>query len=315
LWEELQDDTGQKLLHITGGLYMGPPESEVLNGSLGAARDHGLAHEMLSHGELAKAFPQFTLPDDYRGMLDHAGGLLLPERAIAAHCDQAMRRGAELHGREAVLEWRAAGGGVEVRTPRETYAAKHLVFCGGAWSGKLVADLGVPLVVTRQVMAWFWPTREPERFDLGRFPVWAVDAPGVPFTYGFPIHHDGAAGLKVAIHHPGPATDADRDARTPAADDEAALRPLIRRYLPDADGPLLSARVCLYTNSPDHHFIVDRHPAHADVTIACGFSGHGFKFASVIGQALSELALNGRSTLPVQFLGLKRFGPTASDFL
>jgi sarcosine oxidase len=213
-----------------------------------------------------------------------------------------------LHGREAVLEWRSMSSGVEVRTNRETYSAKHVVFCGGAWSDKFIADLGVPLVVTRQVMAWFWPTREPERFDFGRFPVWAIDAPDVPFTYGFPIHADGVAGLKIALHYPGPATDPDRDARTPTAEDESALRPLIRRFIPDADGPLLSARVCLYTNSPDHHFIVDRHPAYPNVTLACGFSGHGFKFASVMGQALAELALSGRSTLPVQFLGLSRFG-------
>jgi sarcosine oxidase len=279
----------------------------VLTGSLGAAQRHGLPHELLSRDELATAFPQFTVPDDYRGLLDHAGGFLLPERAIIAHCDMAMRRGAELHGREAVLEWRSTGSGVEVRTTRDAYAAKHVVFCGGPWSGKLVADLGVPLVVTRQVMAWFWPTREPERFDLGRFPVWAVDAPDVPFTYGFPIHGDGVAGLKIALQYPGPPTDPDRDARMPGAEDEAVLRPLIRRFIPDADGPLLSARVCLYTNSPDGHFIIDRLPRHDRVTIACGFSGHGFKFASVMGQALAELALSGRSTLPVEFLGVKRF--------
>jgi sarcosine oxidase len=218
-----------------------------------------------------------------------------------------MRRGAELHGREAVLEWRSTSGGVEVRTNRETYAAKHLVFCGGAWSGKLIKELGVPIVVTRQVMAWFWPMREPERFDLGRFPVWAIDAPDVPFTYGFPIHGDGVAGLKIALHYPGPATDPDRDPRAPSDEDESALRPLIRRFIPDADGPLLSTRVCLYTNSPDHHFMVDRHPAYPNVTLACGFSGHGFKFASVMGRALAELALSGRSTLPVEFLGLNRF--------
>ena len=121
------------------------------------------------------------------------------------------------------------------------------------------------------------------------------------------FHGDGVAGLKIALHYPGPATDPDRDPRTPTDDDEAALRPLIKRFLPDADGPLLSARVCLYTNSPDHHFIVDRHPAFEHVTLACGFSGHGFKFASVMGQALSEIALHGGSTLPVEFLGLKRF--------
>jgi sarcosine oxidase len=310
LWDELESDFGQKLIHITGGLYMGPPSSEVLSGSIAAAQRYGIGHELLSHAELAAAYPQFTVPEDYTGMLDHAGGFVLPERAITAHCDLAMRQGAELHGREPVLEWRSTGSGVEVRTAAGTYAAAHLVFCGGAWSAKLVRDLGVSLVVTRQVMAWFWPPRDAETFDLGRFPVWAIDAPDVPFTYGFPIHPDGAAGLKIALHAIGPTTDADADPRQPTPADEAQLRPAIRRFLPAADGPLLGLRVCLYTNSPDHHFILARHPAHANVTLACGFSGHGFKFASVMGQAIADVAMKGRSELPIEFLNLRRF-PTA----
>jgi sarcosine oxidase len=303
LWDELERESDQKIIHRTGGLYMGPRTSEVLNGSLEAARQHDIPHDVLDRDELRHRFPQFTLPDDYRGMLDHAGGFILPERAITAYCDLAMRHGAELHGREPVLDWPS---GCEVRTRERTYIAKQIVFCGGAWSGKLVRDLGVPLAVTRQVMAWFWP-RNVDRFELGRLPVWAIDAPNVPFTYGFPIHRDGAAGLKVALHQKGPPTDPDKDPRQPTRDDEAALRPLIRRFVPDADGPLLSMRVCLYTYSPDQHFIVGRHPSIGDVTVACGFSGHGFKFASVMGEAIADLAMNGTSSLPVEFLSFRRF--------
>jgi sarcosine oxidase len=286
---------------------MGPPQSEVVSGSLGAARRYGLAHDVLDRGELAKRCEQFILPDDYIGLLDHAGGFVLPERAITAYCDLAMRRGAELHGREPALEWGSTPDGVTVRTPTATYSAGHLVFCGGAWSGKLVRDLGVPLTVSRQVMAWFWPRGDAQRFELGRLPVWAIDSPDLKFIYGFPVHRDGAAGLKVALHHQGPTTDPDIDPRTPTADDEAALRPALRRYLPDADGPLLALRVCLYANSPDHSFILDRHPLHENVTIACGFSGHGFKFASVMGEAIADLATKGRSELPIEFLSLRRF--------
>ena len=306
LWRALETETRQKVIHITGGLYAGPPESEVINGSVAAARQYGIAHDLLDHAELRRRYPQFTLPEDFRGMLDHAGGFVLPERAITAYCDLAMRRGAELHGREPVLEWKNDGAGVTVRTAKETYTAGRLVFCGGAWSGKLIRDLGVPLVVSRQVMAWFWPRRA-ETFDLGRFPVWAIDPTDAPFTYGFPIHPEGAAGMKVAFHEQGPATDPDTDPRTPTPADEAALRPALRRFLPDADGPLLSMRVCLYTNSLDHSFIVDRHPANENATFACGFSGHGFKFASVIGEVLADLAMNGRSDLPIDFLSLRRF--------
>ena len=306
LWDELEHETAQKVIHITGGLYMGPPSSEVVNGSLGAAQQYGLPHDVLDRGELSKLFPQFTMPDDYRGLLDHAGGFVLPERAITAYCDLAMRQGAELHGREPVLDWQSTSAGVTVRTPVATYSAGRLVFCGGAWSGKLVRDLGVPLTVSRQVMAWFAP-RTFEPFELGRFPVWAIDPPDLPFTYGFPMHRDGAAGLKVAFHHQGPTVDPDTDPRSPTHDDELALRPALQRFLPDADGPLLSLRVCLYTNSPDHSFVIDRHPLHANVTVACGFSGHGFKFASVMGQAIAELATSGRSDLRLKFLSLRRF--------
>lgn len=310
LWNQLEAECGQAILHVTGGLYMGPPDSGVVNGSLDAARRFGLPHDLLDRPEFARRFPQFRLPDDYRVLLDPNAGFVLPERAVSAYCELAMRRGAELHGREPVLEWHGdgtrGGGGVTVRTAKATYSAGHLVFCGGAWSGKLVRDLGVPLTISRQVQAWVWPKR-PELFDLGRLPVWAIDLPGGWFPYGFPIHRDGSPGLKLAFHKQGPTVDPDTISREPTPDDEAALRPILRQFLTDADGPLLSLRVCLYTNSPDHGFIVDRHPTLPNVTLACGFSGHGFKFASVMGQAIADLATARTSSLPVGFLALSRF--------
>jgi sarcosine oxidase len=305
-WSELERLANQKVIHVTGGLYMGPPSSEVVSRSLEAAKIHGISHEVLNHADLTRRFPQFTLPNDYRCMLDHAAGFILPERTITAYCDLAMRNGAELHGREAVLAWKSSAQGVEVRTQRETYHADNLIFCGGAWTGKIIDDLNVPLAVTRQVMAWFWP-RGFERFELGKMPVWAIDPPDASFLYGFPIHADGAAGMKVAFHAQGPTTDPDTDPRVATPADEESLRAALREFLPDADGPLLSTRVCLYTNSPDHSFIIDRHPEYSNVTFACGFSGHGFKFASVMGEAIADLAMVGSSELPIDFLSLRRF--------
>ena len=306
LWQQLEAESGQAIIHVTGGLYMGPPDSAVVNGSLDAARRHGLPHDVLTRADVARRFPQFTPPADYFAMFDPNAGFVLPERAVSAYCDLALRKGAELHGREPVLEWHSDAQGVTVRTPAATYSAGHVVFCGGAWSGRLVRDLGVPLTVSRQVQAWVWPKR-PEVFELGRFPVWAVDLPGGWFPYGFPIHRDGAPGLKLAFHKQGPTVDPDTVSREPTPDDERALRPILRQFIPEADGPLLSLRVCLYTNSPDHAFVVDRHPTRPHVTVACGFSGHGFKFASVMGQAIADLATAGRSPLPIEFLGLERF--------
>jgi sarcosine oxidase len=234
--------------------------------------------------------------------------LLLPERVVAVQAETAMRAGAELHAREPVIQWESRPDGVTVRTPRAEYHAARLIFCGGAWSSRLVNDLGVRLRVTRQVFGWVWP-RRPDAFSLGDFPVWAIDRPDGSLYYGFPIIPGSESpGLKVAWHGPGAETDPDHVIRDQQPGDEESFRPALKEYLPDADGPLLALRTCLYTNSPDHHFIIDRHPLHENVTIACGFSGHGFKFASVIGEVLADLALEGKSRLPADFLRLSAVG-------
>jgi sarcosine oxidase len=231
-------------------------------------------------------------------------GFVAPEAAVRAFADAAIARGAELHAREQVLAWTSDAHGATVHTDRQTYHADRLIFCCGAWTGKIVADLGVPLRVTRQVMGWVGP-RDPSQFSLGGFPVWSIEKPDGTIYYGFPLH--GGPGLKVAHHGPAAPADPDTIERAELPGDEETFRPALRDYLPAADGPLLDLRVCLYTNSPDHHFIIDRHPHLPRVTLACGFSGHGFKFASVIGEILSQLALAGKSSLPAEFLGLRRF--------
>lgn len=305
LWDELQAICGQKLLYRTGGLYMGPPKGEIVGGSLRAAREHQLPHEVLDRDQIHGRFPQFQIPDQWVGLFEPEAGFLLPERVIAAYAQAALRAGAELQGREIVVDWNADLNGVLVRTNKGEYHAAHLIFCGGPWSGKLVRDLGVELTITRQVLGWVWP-REPELFSLGRLPVWATDCGDGTVHYGFPMMDD-VPGFKVAHHSPGPATDPDRVAREPQPGDEETFRPVLRTMIPSADGPLLSMKVCLYTNSPDSHFIIDCHPHHERVTVACGFSGHGFKFASVIGEILADLAMQGSTKLPAQFLGLSRF--------
>jgi len=305
LWDELERLSGQKLLYLTGGLYAGPEGGGLVAGSLAAARQHGLEHDRLTAAEVAGRFPQFRLPGDFVAVHEHRAGFLLPEKVVAAHAELALRAGAELHGHETVTAWEADGGGVSVTTSRARYRARHLVFCSGPWTGKVLKGLAVPLLVTRQTLGWVWP-RRPELFSLGRFPVWAIERPDGSLDYGFPMMGENP-GLKLAHHGPSVPTDPDQVNRNILAGDEEDVRHAIPLYLPDADGPLLSLRVCLYTNSPDHHFILDRHPGHANVTIAAGFSGHGFKFASVIGEALADLATRGGSDLPIAFLGLKRF--------
>lgn len=305
LWDVLEAESGQKLLYLTGGLYMGPRDGGLVHGSLESARLHQLQHELLDAPEIVKRFPQFRLPQEWVAVHEPMAGFLLPEKVIAAYAELALRRGAELHGREGVLDWRADAAGVFVRTAAGEYHANHLVFCGGAWSGKLLQDLGVGLLVTRQSLGWVWP-RQPDDFALGKLPVFAIDNPDGSLHYGFPMMPENP-GFKFAHHTPGIPTDPDHVVRDVLLADEASFRPALRRFLPTADGPVLSMRTCLYTNSPDHHFIIDRHPAHPRVAIACGFSGHGFKFASVVGEVLADLALEGKTRLPVGFMGMGRF--------
>lgn len=305
LWRQIEGEALTQVLHVTGGLYIGPREGELVAGSLASSRKHNLPHELYARDELRRNFPQFNVPDDFAALYEHEAGFLVPELAISTHVFLAMRHGATIHGNEPVQSWQTDARGATVTTSRGTYHADQLIFCGGAWTDKLVKDLGVKLEVTRQVMGWVQPLRR-DPFLLGAFPVWAIDKEDGALYYGFPITAE-SPGLKVARHGRGTLDDPDTIDRNPRPGDEEDFRAGIRKFLPDADGPLVSMRICMYTNSPDHHFILDRHPAHPRVTLACGFSGHGFKFASVIGEALADLATKERSELPIGFLGLKRF--------
>jgi sarcosine oxidase len=304
-WEQLEKATGQKLLYITGGLYMGWRESEVIAGSLAAAQQYQLAHELIEHADLKTRYPQFELPADHVGLLEPRAGFLVPERVISAYAEDALASGAEIHGQEAVQSWGPIANRMTVKTNRASYEADQLIFCGGAWTTRLVRDLGIDLVVTRQVMGWVWP-KQPSLFEIGTLPVWAIDSPRGSIWYGFPIT-DEPPGFKIALHARGSVADPDQVNREISPDDEKTFRECLTGYIPRADGPVLSMRTCLYTNSPDSHFIIDRHPRLQRVLLACGFSGHGFKFASVVGEVLADYATRGKTDLPARFLGLSRF--------
>ena len=308
LWEEIEQETGAKLLHKTGVLYMGFPDGEAISGVKLASETHNLPCSTLTHGELARQFPQFTLSAGMVGALEPEGGYLLSELAVETYAKAAQQLGTKLLTNEPLINWASDGNGVTACTASGTHTAAKLILCAGAWSGDLLRLPDVPLTVTRQVLGWVQP-RRPELFQRDDFPVWNIDPNGdgdlTGIYYGFPMSGDA---LKLARHHPGtPMTpDAITDEIFPA-DEEEILLPL-RRYLPDALGQVRSIKVCRYTNSADGHFIVDRHPESERVHFACGFSGHGFKFASVMGKVLSELALDGKTERPIGFLGLSRFG-------
>ena len=258
---------------------------------------------------MRRRFPQFTVPEHHVGVFEPNAAFLLPERVVAANAELALKAGATLNGHEPAEGWSADSRGVKVKTHRGEYSAARLIICGGAWSSSILSDLGVKLVVTRQVLGWVQP-RRPNLFALGTMPVWAIENPDATEHYGFPMlpaSISARPGFKIAHHFKGTPTTPQTVKRLPQPEDENDFRPTLQRFIPDAGGPLLSMAVCMYTNSPDSHFIIDHHPAHPNVTIACGFSGHGFKFSSVVGEVLADLAMSGRTKHPIGFLGLSRF--------
>jgi sarcosine oxidase len=307
-WRALEDDTGEALLHVTGALYLGVPEGELIAGSRRSATEYGLDLQAVDRVLLRREFPEFRAPPGYVALFEPEAGFLLCERAVRAQAERALRRGADVAAGERLIDWRADGSAVRVTTDRASYAAGGLVITVGSWSSRLLAELGLPLQVTRQPLFWLQPARSPS-FTLGRFPCWAVqraDASGL--LYGFPALPGSMAsqlGVKLARHLPGEEADPDMPRRPATHDELDDLLAAVTPFLPGLGGSLTGSRVCLYTGSADGHFIVDVHPSHDNVVFACGFSGHGFKFASVMGEVLADLILEGSSLLPVGFLALR----------
>ena len=287
LWRELEQESGHQLYLQTGGLMLGAPESIIFSGSQRSAREHNLPFETLDSGEIRRRFPALNPEPHMIGLLEPRAGILYPEKCIATHLELARRHGATLRLNETVESWQPGATSASVKTPQGTYEAANLVLCSGAWLPELLPDLDLHLETERQVLFWFEALSNPEYFSPERCPVhlWEYE-PGLMF-YGFP---DLGTGIKTAIHHQGVRCERALLDRNLCPEDEARMRALVARFLPEANGPLRSATVCVYTNTRDEHFLLDRHPAHANVIVASPCSGHGFKFASVIGEILADLA-------------------------
>ena len=303
LWREIQKHVGEQLLHITGSIDVGVSDSWVFKGSLQSCIEHDLPHEVLTGAELTERFPGYRLPHDYLAVLQPEGGFLSPERCIVSYVLAAQAHGAEVHGREEVLDWEPVGDGVRVTTDRDVYEADRLVVTAGAWNDQLLDCLRGLILPERQVLAWLQPER-PELFTPERFPVFNMLADDGRY-YGFPVF--GVPGFKFGKYHhfeeSGHADVLDRECHPY---DEQMLREFAARYFPDAVGPTMSLKACLFTNTPDSHFLIDLHPDYPQVCFASACSGHGFKFASVIGEILADLAMRGRSRHDISFFSLDR---------
>lgn len=305
LWRDLEREAGEELLIITGSIEGGPEHGPMFRGALAAAEEHDLPHEVLDADEIGRRYPVWAgLDPSTRVVWQPDGGFLRSEATMRAHLDGARAAGAELRFEEPVRSWEPDGDGVRVTTATGTYGADRLVICAGAWARRLLPRLETLAVPERQVLAWLSPKR-PEAFSVERFPVFILDVESGSW-YGFPVHE--GHGLKVGwYHHFREPIDPDDPDRSTRPDDEAALRAFVERHLPDAAGPTEMLTTCIFTNSPDEHFLIDRLPEAPQVSVAAGFSGHGYKFCSVVGEVMADLALEGSTRHDIGLFRLDRF--------
>lgn len=302
-WARLERDSGRTLLVPTGGIMIGPPDGVLVAGARRSAQEHRLDYEELSAAEVRRRFPVFAPAGHEVGLFEPRAGVLLPELCIAAALDLAQEAGATLCYYEPVLEW-AAGETVSVATARGTYPVRRLIVAAGAWMASSLPGVSLPLQVARQPLYWFEPMGDRSLAGPDRMPIFIWEWTAGRYFYGFPDLGDGA---KVAIHHEGEPTTADTARREAPADEALELRAIMAARTPALDGPLRGSAVCLYTNTPDGDFLIDRSPLDPRVILASPCSGHGFKFAPAIAEALADLALDRKPQLDLSGFALGRF--------
>ena len=299
LWRQLEAESGRPLMVRTGGLMIGRPDGVLVRGAIASAEKHRLAWQQLDAATVRARFPVLQPPDDLVAVWEPDAGVLFPEACVAAHLEQASRHGATLALDEPVQNWQADGDGFVVTTARGTHRAAHLVLAANAWLDRLLPGVRLPLSVLRQPLFWFEPRDPADAFAPDRLPIYLWEPEPDRFFYGFPAF----GGLvKVAVHGRGRVSDPDTVDRAVSDAEVAAMREPLARCMPAASGRFARAAVCLYANTPDEHFLIDRHPDHPRVLVISACSGHGFKFSSAIGELVPELLIGGRTPS-----GLERF--------
>ena len=304
LWRELERQTGEALLRLTGVLSAGEESSEIISGTRRSAGEHGLRLETLSRRQVEARYPTLRLLPDEVALFEPDGGVLDPERAVRAHLQVAEKAGAELPVQVSMCGWESTENGVTINlSDGSRLSAQTLILSLGAWFKETMDALGAPLRIQRNVQAWFSPGTASYR--AGHFPAFLLDRTGLPAPlYGFPDFGDG---VKAAFHGSGQTTTADKlDREVDLKADVEPIAAAMEKWMPGAAANFREAKPCMYSLTPDSNFVIDRHPQHANVILCGGFSGHGFKFAPVIGEIAAELALERGSRHRIDFLSLQR---------
>jgi sarcosine oxidase len=306
-WHELEKRCGDGLLTPTGGLMIGPPGAAVFGDSLGDAGAPDYPYEVLSGADVASRFPAFDVPDGAVAVFEREAAVLDLDACLRASIETARSKGAHLQFEEPVLRWSVDSAGVVITTDREQYRARRLALAPGAWTASLAGGLDLPLEVERTIQFWFDPVSLDvgPKLDAPACPMWVWEYAPDEQWYGFP-RSEGR--IKAGVHiTKGRATNADDVRREVEKEERTAMRSLIARFMPDAAGPCADASVCMYTNTPDRHFVIDRHPAHPEVAVFTGGSGHAFKFSLVLGELLADLATDGDPRFDIGPFSASRF--------
>ena len=312
LWERLERETDRRLMSLVGGLMIGPREGMLVSGCVASADEHGLPYEILEAPELKRRYPIFEPDPNVAALYEKRAGFVRPEAGVRAHLDRAAALGAELRFEEGITSWEATPSGVRVETEGGTYEAERLVVSAGAWAPKLLADLGLPLQVTRQILFWFRPEGGVEAYGPDRVPIWIYEPEDGNMFYGFPAV-DGEEGVKAGFFRAdGKPADPETIDREVHQEEVDFIRGYLARHAPSLNGEFVAAKTCMYTNTPDEHFVIATHPEHPQVVIAAGFSGHGYKFCSVVGEILADLATERRTDHPIGLFSPTRLTGAAS---
>ena len=306
LWERLEEETGEDLMTLNGGLMIGPRDGVLVSGSVASADEYGLPYEILDSSELKRRYPIFEPGPETVALFEENAGFVRPEASVKAHLDRAASLGADLRFEEEILTWEPTESGVRVETASGTYEAERLVVSAGAWAPKLLAGLGLPLEVTRQILFWFLPEGGTESFAPEKVPIWIFEPDDGNMFYSFPAI-DGADTVKVAFFRvDGKPADPETIDREVHDDEVEFIRGYLAKYVPSLNGDFHFAKTCMYTNTPDEHFVISTHPEYSQVAIAAGFSGHGYKFCSVVGEILADLVTEGKTSHPIDLFSPER---------
>ncbi|TCP20726.1 sarcosine oxidase [Scopulibacillus darangshiensis] len=309
LWDEIGRESGEEVLTVTGGLMMGPPDSVTVSGSIKSAKKWDLEYELLNPDDIRRRFPLFNPSPNTMALYEEKAGFVRPELSVYTHLLQAEKHGADLRFFESVQSWEAhpSGEGVRVFTNNGTYEAGKIIISAGSWAPQLLEDIGLNLQVERQIQMFFEPIGGIEPFRIGKQPIYILEADDYEQLYGFPSFGIGAEGVKVAFFRKGKPCTPETIDRIVHEHEVEMMREYLAQVLPELNGRFLQGKTCMYTNTPDEHFVISAHPDHPQVTIAAGFSGHGFKFASVVGEILADLATTGKTKHQIDLFSPKRF--------